>query len=128
MIGGRGGRGDDGDPSARREDDDDNNDENKDNNDRDDDGSPTIEASTLVCKRVSDNARATTNASDSRCTCRTMSQVCTHVGSSSLQGLRGSIPGGVEMRGKGDNGEHGRGGRGKISSVLGGALLSLVEL
>jgi len=44
------------------------------------------------------------------------------------RGLRGSIPGGVEMRGIGDDGGRGRGGRGTISSVLGGALSSLVEL
>jgi len=50
------------------------------------------------------------------------------VGSSKPQGLRGSIPGGVEMRAKGDGGGRGRGGRGTISSVLGGALSSLVEL
>ena len=50
------------------------------------------------------------------------------VGSSKPQGLRGSIPGGVEMRAKGDDGGRGRGGRGTISSVLGGALSLLVEL
>ena len=32
------------------------------------------------------------------------------------------------MRAKGDDGGHGRGGRGMISSVLGGALSSLIEL
>jgi hypothetical protein len=51
-----------------------------------------------------------------------------HVGLSTPQGLRESIPGGVEMRAKGDDGGRGRGGRGTISSVLGGALSSLVEL
>jgi len=42
--------------------------------------------------------------------------------------LRGSIPGGVEMREIGDDVGRVRGGRGMISSVLGGVLLSLVEL
>jgi hypothetical protein len=42
--------------------------------------------------------------------------------------LEGSIPGGVEIRGKEDSGGRRRGGRGMISSVLGGVLSSLVEL
>ena len=42
--------------------------------------------------------------------------------------LERGIPGGVEMRAKGDGGGRGRGGRGTISSVLGGVLSSLVEL
>ena len=42
--------------------------------------------------------------------------------------LEGSIPGGVEMRGKGGVGGRWRGRRGRISLVLGGALLLLVEL
>jgi len=50
------------------------------------------------------------------------------VRSSMPQGLRGSIPGGGEMRAKGDDGGCGRGWRGTISSVLGGALLALVAL
>ena len=56
------------------------------------------------------------------------SQGCTCVGSSMLQGLRGSIPGGVVMRAKVNDGGRGRGGRGTISSVLGGALSLLIEL
>ena len=44
------------------------------------------------------------------------------------QGLRGSIPGGVERREKEDDGGRGRGGRVTISSILGGALSLLVEL
>jgi len=56
------------------------------------------------------------------------SRGCTCIGSSMPQGLRGSIPGGVEMRAKGDDGGLGRGGRGTISSVLGGVLSLLVEL
>ena len=42
--------------------------------------------------------------------------------------LEGSIPGGVEMREQGVGGGCRRGGRGMLSLVLGGALLSLVEL
>jgi len=82
----------------------------------------------VVCKRMSDDARAMTKASDSGCLCWTTSRGCTHVGSLTPRGLRGSIPGGVEMRGKGDDGGRGRGGRGTISSVLGGALSLLIEL
>ena len=82
----------------------------------------------LVCKRMSDDAHMTTNASNLHCSRQTTSRGCVRVGSSMPQGLRGSIPGGVEMRAKGDDGGRGRGGRGTISSVLGGALSSLVEL
>jgi len=42
--------------------------------------------------------------------------------------LEGSMPGGVEMREKGDGGGHRREGRGTISLVLGDALSSLLEL
>ena len=82
----------------------------------------------VVCKRVSDDARMTTNVSDSRCRRQTTSRRCTRVETSMPQGLRGSIPGGVEMREKGDNRGSGRGGSGMISLVLRGALSLLVEL
>ena len=44
------------------------------------------------CKRVSDDARMTTNASNLRCSRQTTSRGCVRVGSSMPQGLRGSIP------------------------------------
>ena len=59
----------------------------------------------VVCKHVSDDARRMTNASDLRCARRTTSRGCTRVGSSTPRGLRGSIPGGVEMREKGEGEE-----------------------
>jgi len=66
-------------------------------------------------------------ASDSCCACRATSRGCTHLGLSTLRGSRGSIPGEVEMRVKGDGGERGRE-RSDLLGPQGCALISLFKL
>ena len=73
-----------------------------------------------------EGVRMMTNTSDSRCARGTTSRGCMHVGSLTPGGSRGSIPGGVEMSGKGEDGERGR--ERKDLLGLGGALSLLVEL